>query len=184
MADFCPCFVLYQPVCIPAVVPLQAFLYVLALLVHPGLFCLPHIFLDFLVDCPVLPWPSSGCFVQAKSVRQLEAIVAGEFQEFKTSIIRLRIAVAFACAFPVLISILSYFGILIALHNNDVLFGSLIQDFLLLVVEVFYFFITVGSCWGICLNKDDVKGGCPQTNGDNRLEIGQQPLPVQTVLVN
>ena len=43
---------------------------------------------------------------------------------------------------------------------------DLVQDFLQLVIEVFYLIVVVVRCWGICLNDCDVERACSQTDGD------------------
>ena len=95
--------------------------------VHAGMEApLHHDVVDLVVVLSTwaVPCPPSRCLVWAKRVRQHQVVVAGEFQEPQASLVCLCITVSPTCAFPVLASILSYFGVPIALHNQNVSLGS------------------------------------------------------------
>ena len=72
--------------------------------VHTGPEALPYhdvVYQVVVLSVWAVPRGSSGCFVWAKGVRQHKVVVAGKFQEPS----------------PVLTSIFSYLGVLVALHH-------------------------------------------------------------------
>ena len=90
-----------------------------------------------------MPRPSSGCIVMTKSVRQHKIVKGGKLQKFESSLICVIIAEGSTNALPVSTSIPAHFFIQVSLNNKNVLLRFLINDYLWLVIEFFYFFFIV-----------------------------------------
>lgn len=75
-----------------------------------------------MVTSNVSSWEAT-CLGDVNTILKTSLHHDGKIQESHASAIRLWIAVASACAFPVLVAILSYSVIPFAMHNKDVVLG-------------------------------------------------------------